>query len=406
MTSSKQTSSSNDSTLPLVLIVVGTVAGLSATDLVLPAIPILPSVVTGTAESAQWVLAGFALGTGVGLLVFGELGSRYRIVDLLIASLLAFAVLSLAATQVGSLVELSAVRFFQGIAASAPAVYAPVMVKILYDGPRAIAMLGRIGSIESIAPAIAPIAGVALLSVWGWKASFYALAAVATSLALAWLARPDFRRRFGRLESSADGYIELLRNRLFLRYALSQACTLGGLLIIVFSAPKVIVSGLGGSLSDFIVMQVLGISFFVIAANMPGVFTRWWGDERTILYGSALSALGCIGILTMASLSVEAIPLLWFLFVLVNLGLGIRGPAGFYKALLASGENDSRGSALVILLIMLIAGGGTAAVAPRIEDGLLPLATVAALVSAASVAILTLMRRDRAKLVDRDTIRR
>ena len=394
MTHSKPDSHARGSTLPVVLIVIGTVAGLAATDLVLPAIPILPSVVTGTAESAQWVLAGFALGTGVGLLTFGELGSRYRIVDLLIASLLAFALLSLAATRVGSLVELSAVRFFQGIAASAPAVYAPVMVRILYDGPRAIAMLGRIGSIESIAPAIAPIVGVALLSTWGWTSSFYVLAAVATFLAMIWLARPDFRARFGRLETSAGGYLDLLRNRRFLRYALSQACTLGGLLIVVFSAPKVIVSGLGGTLSDFIVMQVLGISFFVVAANMTGVFTRWWGDERTILYGSALSALGCAGILLMAILGVEAIPILWCLFVLVNLGLGIRGPVGFYKALLASAENDSRGSALVILLIMLIAGGGTAAVAPRIEEGLLPLATVAALVSAASVAMLTLMRPD------------
>lgn len=394
MTHSKPDSHARGSMLPIVLIVIGTVAGLAATDLVLPAIPILPSVVTGTAESAQWVLAGFALGTGVGLLTFGELGSRYRIVDLLIASLLAFALLSLAATRVGSLVELSAVRFFQGIAASAPAVYAPVMVRILYDGPRAIAMLGRIGSIESIAPAIAPIVGVALLSAWGWTSSFYVLAAVATFLAMIWLARPDFRARFGRLETSAGGYLDLLRNRRFLRYALSQACTLGGLLIVVFSAPKVIVSGLGGTLSDFIVMQVLGISFFVVAANMTGVFTRWWGDERTILYGSALSALGCAGILLMAILGVEAIPILWCLFVLVNLGLGIRGPVGFYKALLASAENDSRGSALVILLIMLIAGGGTAAVAPRIEEGLLPLATVAALVSAASVAMLTLMRPD------------
>lgn len=392
MTSTKQTSGTRGSALPIVLIVIGTVAGLAATDLVLPAIPILPSVVAGTAESAQWVLAGFALGTGVGLLIFGELGSRYRIVDLLIASLLAFAVLSVAATRVGSLVELSAVRFFQGIAASAPAVYAPVMVKILYDGPRAIAMLGRIGSIESIAPAIAPIAGLALLSAWGWKSSFYVLAAVATLLAAVWLARRDLRSRFGRIESGAGGYVELLGNGPFLRYALSQACTLGGLLIIVFSAPKVIVSGLDGRLSDFIVMQVLGISFFVIAANMTGVFTRWWGDERTILYGSTLSALGCAGILVMAILGVTAIPLLWCLFVLVNLGLGIRGPAGFYKALLASAENDSRGSALVILLIMLIAGGGTAVVAPRIEEGLLPVATVAALVSAASVAILTLMR--------------
>ena len=47
---------SRSALLPIILITIGAVLGLAATDLVLPAIPILPDVVTGSAESAQWVL--------------------------------------------------------------------------------------------------------------------------------------------------------------------------------------------------------------------------------------------------------------------------------------------------------------------------------------------------------------
>ena len=50
--------------------------------------------------------------------------------------------------------------------------------------------------------------------------------------------------------------------------------------------------------------------------------------------------------------------------------------------------DDSRGSALVVFLVMLIAAGGTAAIAPFIEMGLLPVAIGAASISIVSVVTL------------------
>lgn len=373
----------------MVLITAGTLSGLAATDLILPAIPTLPSVVDGTPEMAQWVLAGFAAGIAVGLLLFGELGARFRVADVLIVSLVVFSVLSFAATLVDSLVQMSVIRFFQGVAAAAPAVYAPVMVRSLYSGPRVVAMMGRIGSIESMAPAIAPIIGAALLSAFGWKSSFYLVAGISVLLAVGWIIAPGLRTQFVRLDKvEGGGYFQLLSNSRFLRYALSQACTLGALLVIVFAAPTVITASMGGSLSDFIVMQVGGITLFVVTANMTGVFARWWGTEGAIFVGSAMSAIGCGGVLALALADGRSIPVLWFCFLLVNAGLGIRGPAGFYQALVASGDDDSRGSALVVFLVMLVAAGGTAAIASFIEAGLLPVAIGAALISALSVITL------------------
>ena len=387
--------------LPIVLITVGSVCGLAATDLVLPAIPILPDVVAGTAASAQWVLAAFALGTGTGLLIFGELGTRFKLVNILSASLLVFAALSFLATQAETLVHMSIVRYVQGIVASASAVYAPVLIRQLYEGPAAVAMMGRLGSIESMAPAVAPIVGVFLLNAFGWQSSFYLLAVVAVVLSVAWYSTPRFKEQFGRLETVRGGYGDLLANASFMRLALSQACTLGAILVIVFSAPKVITSSMGGELSDFIIMQVSGITFFVIAANMTGVFTRWWGPERTIFIGSAMSAVGCVAIWFMSFIGQQSIHLLWFFFIFVNLGLGIRGPVGFYEALLASDDNDSRGSALIILLVMLLAAGGTAAVAPFIENGLHPVAMVATAFGVTSVLLLQMLGSGQGRNIER-----
>ncbi len=371
--------------LTVCLIALGTVIGLAGIDLVLPAIPTLPETLGGNLETAQWVLAAFAAGTGIGLIVYGELGNRFNIGSVLLGSLFAYALLSWLATQAVSLPQLSGIRFFQGLVAAAPAVFAPVMIKSMYQPQSAIAMLGRIGSIESITPALAPVLGAWLLNYYGWKSSFQLTAAIALLLGIAWLLNKDSRQSFGNTERSSEGYVPLLRDRRFVYLAVGQAFTLGALLIIVFAAPTVIIATMDGSLSDFIVMQITGISFFIISANTSHRLIGRLGEDNVILFGSAMTSFGCIAIMLLGLTAKPSIELLWVLFVFVNLGLGIRGPVGFYRALQASGSNESRGSALIILFVMLTAAAGTALAAPFITKGLAPIAALASAVALISV---------------------
>jgi len=149
---------------------------------------------------------------------------------------------------------------------------------------------------------------------------------------------------------------------------------------------------MGGSLSTFVVMQIIGITLFVISANLSGKLVSRFGHENMILFGSFLSAFGCIAIYLFATFGNNNPQWLWLLFAPVNLGLGLRGPPGFYQAVVASGENDSRGAALLILLILGVAALGTAAVAPFISLGLIPLSSAAACVAISSVIVLILLK--------------
>ncbi len=373
-------------TFIFILIACGTVIGLAGTDLVLPAIPMLPTYLGGDLKAAQWVLAAFALGTAIGLLMYGELGSRFKIGNLLVVSLLSYATISYISTYATSLFELSFLRFFQGVVAAGPAVFAPVMVKSMFESRAAIAMLGRIGSLESVTPALAPILGAWLLEMFGWKASFYITAITALLLSIIWLLSKKTRQGFGYSQNSTEGYFSLVKNRSFIRHALSQAFTLGALIVIVFAAPTVITTTMNGKLSDFITMQVIGVAFFIVSANTSHKLVERFGDEIVITFGSALSALGCIAIFSLGLFSSKpSVELLWSFFVCVNLGFGIRAPVGFYKALQSAGTNESRGSALIVLFIMLTVAIGTALVAPFIEEGLVYVGAIAASISIASV---------------------
>lgn len=378
--------------IAFLLVLSGTVLGIAGTDLVLPAVPGLPAALGGTPAAAQLVLAAFVAGAGAGLLLFGELGARFDQPRLLAASLAAYGLVSAAAAQAGSLEGLIALRFVQGAAGAAAAVFAPGIIRAGFAPASAVKALGVLGSVESLVPALAPVAGLWLLTHHGWQGSFDLLAILSLILALA---VAGLRGRFPRaaVPARTGGYLTLLRDPVFLRYALSQAFTLGGLLTFVFGAPAVIVGALGGTLADFVVMQVCGIAFFIAGASFAGRLAARFGAEPMILVGTALSAAGGIALFGYALGGGGAPGLLPVLFVPMNLGLGLRGPPGFLLAVLASHGDDARGSALVILFILLTAALGTAAVAPFITNGLAPLTGIAAGISTAALLCLFLLPR-------------
>ncbi|HEX8192180.1 MAG TPA: MFS transporter [Allosphingosinicella sp.] len=375
--------------LKLALLIGATLLGLMGTDLVLPAVPSLPASLGGNAASAQLVLAAYVSGTCAGLLAYGALGDRFSTRALIVASLLLTGATSFACAAAPSIEALIGLRALQGAVAAGPAVFAAPVVRALFDERRAVRAIGMVGSIESLAPALAPILGVWLLALGGWRLSFELIGALALLLAALNLAFPLVPQASRRAEGR---YGALVSDPVFLRYALSQAFVLGGLLVFVFGAPAVLVHGFGGDLTDFIWMQVCGIAAFILCANLSGGLAARVGAERLILAGTFIAALGAAAMSAYALAGGRSAFWVTVLFVPVGIGLGLRGPAGFYRAVVAAKGDDARGSALVILAIMAAAALGTAAVAPFIDRGLVPLALAALALELAALACLALPR--------------
>lgn len=369
------------------LVASGTILGLAGTDLVLPAIPALPAVLGGTAATAQLVLVAFIAGTLGGLLLFGELGARFDQRRVLIGSLVGYGAISAAAALAPNVEVLIALRLLQGAAGSAPAVFAPGMLRASFDEHRAMRALGWLGSIESLVPALAPLAGAALLAAFDWRASFVLLGALALAVAaLSVAARDVLPAITGR--RGAGSYLALVRDPIFVRYAVSQATTLGAVLIFVFGAPAVITHAMGGALRHFIAMQVVGVACFIAGANVTGALVRRFGAEPMIVAGTALATAGALGLLGYALAGGDDPRLLAPLWIPMNLGLGLRGPPGFFRAVIAARGDDARGAALVIVAILGVATAGGAVVAPLITHGLVALAAVAAVTCALGLVAL------------------
>jgi MFS family permease len=333
------------------------------------------------------VLAAYAAGTCGGLLAYGALGDRVSTRNLFAASLLGTAGVSAACAAATNVETLIALRAVQGALAAGPAVFAPGIVRALFNETAAIRVLGALGSIEALAPALAPIVGAWLLAIAGWQSSFLVIGGLALFLATAATlsgAVPQVSRR------KHGQYRRLIADPVFLRYALSQAFVLGGLLTFVFGMPAVFVRALGGDLADFIVMQIFGVGMFMIAANLTGRLVTVYGAERLIMTGTVIATVGAAAILAYALLGGIDPIAITALSLLVSVGLGLRGPPGFFRAVIAAHGDDARGSALVILLILGAAAIGTAVAAPFVEDGLAPLALTSLVLHVLALGCLTL----------------
>ncbi|WP_262694249.1 MFS transporter [Kordiimonas aquimaris] len=371
------------------LIIAGTVLGLAGIDLVLPAVPSLPAIFDTDTATAQLVLALYVAGSSLGLLVFGSLAAHIGRRRLFIGSLATFAALSALATYADSIEMLIIVRLFQGAAASGAAVLAPGLIRSLFSELGSIRAIAAMGSIESLTPGLAPILGAWLFSAYDWTASFWITAILCAVLCSMMLLRPKMLPSIGTKTTDTKGsYSALFKNSTYLRYALSHGFVLGGLLVFVFTVPAVIVQTMGGTIDDFILMQIVGVSSFIIVSNFAGHFVKWFGVERVIMAGTVIAVLGSIGLLTYALIGRNDPTDLKLLFWLLNVGLGIRGGPGFVRALTAAGGDDDRGSALIILFITLTTALGTAAIAPFIPHGLIALTIAIILMELFALALM------------------
>ncbi|MDR3496110.1 MAG: MFS transporter [Ancalomicrobiaceae bacterium] len=374
-------------TIALFLIAGGIMLGISGIDLILPSVPDLPAALASTPAAAQLVIASYVAGTAVGLLSFGELGSRIDPRRLLVGSLALFSAVTFLAGRSQSMDWLIAMRFVQGMTSAAPAVFAPAFIRAMYEDHQAIRAIGLLGSINALAPALAPIVGAWLAAHFGWRSSFWLTGIAAACLAFGLLFSLRMLPRVAPARRSG-GYGRLVLDATFMRYCLGHALTLGGLVAVVFSAPAVIVGSLGGRMADFMAMQVCGVGSFVIGANFASTLAIRFGAERMLYTGSSLTVGGLAGLLVWALFGAgDAIWIVPF-WIVVNIGFGSRGPTGYFYAVKAARGDDARGSALVMLIFLGMSSAATAAVAPVITLGLVPVAATAAGIAALGLAVM------------------
>lgn len=373
-----------------------TAVGPFAIDMYLPALPALTRALHADAHGAQASLMSFFFALGAGQLIAGPLSDRFGRKQPLYLGLLVFGLASIGCALAPSLEVLVVLRFVQGLGACAAMVTPRAVVRDLYTGPDAARLMASLLTVYSVSPILAPLAGSAVASAFGWRGVFAALCALAVAaLAMvAWLleeTRPAPARRTGGWRTAVDGYRTLLADRQFLALALIASCAVGCFFVYIANSAFVMTAHYGVSPRSYALLFALNALALIGVSRFNARLVARFG-LRCLLRGAvAAQAALMLALLLMQLAGVDALA---GLVLLLMAGFGLNGlivPSAFVLAM--ERHAGLAGAASALLGAANFAGGALvmAAVSP-FADGT-PLPMVAGIAACSAIALTTALYR-------------
>ncbi len=141
-------------------------------DTYLPAFPNIETSLHAGFLEVQQTLTAYMFSFGIMILWHGALSDTFGRRNVILVSLVVFAIASLGCASAHSVEYLWAFRIMQGTSAGAGAVIGRAIIRDSYEGPEASRLLSLVTMIFSIAPAIAPILGGWIVKYRDWRSIF------------------------------------------------------------------------------------------------------------------------------------------------------------------------------------------------------------------------------------------
>ncbi|OLP59912.1 MFS transporter [Xaviernesmea oryzae] len=222
-------------------------------DIMLPGLQEIGSSLGVTDENTrQLVISTYMIGMGFAQLIFGPLSDRFGRRTPLLAGLALYCACALAIVFVPSFGMMLALRFMQGVGASASRVITVSIVRDVYGGRMMAEIMSLVMMVFMVIPVIAPSIGQLIMLFGEWHLIFvfiFLFGLLVASLFFLHVPEtldPENRRPFT-LRSIGTAFAIVLGNRVSFLYALAIAFIFGGLFGFINSAQQLLVGvyGLG-----------------------------------------------------------------------------------------------------------------------------------------------------------------
>jgi len=372
-------------------------AGLSAigpltTDMYLPSLPDIVQRLGATPAQGQLTISSYLVGFAVGQILYGPLSDRHGRKPVLLGAIALYCFASLACTLATSIDLLIAARALQALGGCGGVVLARAMVRDLYSGPRAGRELSLIASVMALAPVLAPLAGGVLQVAFGWRSTFFTLAAAGISgVAIVWTLLPEtLALRASEPVSPASmlkSFAIVARSASYLAHlGLATACYAG--LFAWISASSFVLQGLYGlrPFSFGAAFALASVGYMAGAAlaarSLPQI-----GLDMTLGLGGAALAAGGLGMVAAVALGLSSAMSLVLPMAVYLAGMGMVLPAAIAGALTPFPERAGAASALLGFVQQSTASLCGAAVGMLLGSTAWPLAAAVAFTGCATLLL-------------------
>ncbi|WP_459643479.1 multidrug effflux MFS transporter [Kineococcus sp. NUM-3379] len=321
-------------------------------DMYLPALPALTQDLDASASAVQLTLTGMLVGMGLGQLLIGPLSDAYGRRRPLIAGIALHILTSVLCAMAPSIATLGALRVLQGVGVAAASVVAMAVVRDLFTGSAAAAILSRLILIMGLAPVLAPSLGGVVLAAGSWRTVFLTLGVLGALLLLvAVLALketlPAERRVAAGVRPTLRAYAELLRDRTLVGLMLVAGLTMAAVFAYVGGASFVLQEGFGLDEQTFALVFGAGAVFLVVASQVNVALLQRFSPGAILTAALTAGALAGVALVVTAATGLGGmlgilVPL-WVVLAVVAL----CGPNAAAVALSRHGERAGAAAALL-----------------------------------------------------------
>jgi DHA1 family bicyclomycin/chloramphenicol resistance-like MFS transporter len=372
-------------------------AGLSAvgpltTDMYLPSMPDIARALGASTAQVQLTISTYLVGFAVGQVVYGPVSDRHGRKPVLLAAIALYCVASLACALATSIHMLIAARALQALGGSGGVVLARAMVRDLYSGTRAGRELSLIGAVMALAPVLAPVAGGALQTGFGWRSVFFILVAAGVmGAALVWWMLPETLAQRATEpvspSSIARSYRVVARNPAYLAYLGLATASFAGLFAWISGTSFVLQNLYGLSPFAFGLAFALGSIGYMAGSMLSAQLTRWFSLDGIIAIGAVLVAAGGLGMTAAVALGFTSAASLVVPMAVYLAGMGMVLPQSLAGAMTPFPERAGAASSLLGFIQQSVAAVCGAIVGVLLGQSAWPLAASVAVAGCATLVL-------------------
>ena len=249
-------------------------------DPYLPAFPAIGQFFGVANGVVQASFTGVTVGIAAGQLLIGPLSDAFGRRPLLLMTMTGYLLATIFAFFAPNIEIFILLRFFMGFFAAGGDVVARAVIRDLFRGQPMRQMLARVFLVQSLAPILGPIMGSQLTELIAWQGVFLFFAIVTLVLLLfanVFLIEtlPVSARRSSSPLGLARGYVNVLRDRVFIGLMFYAALQLSALFTYLNFVPFVFQEGFGVSATDTGVWMAVNGAASYIGVQLGAYLARF-----------------------------------------------------------------------------------------------------------------------------------
>jgi len=262
-------------------------------DTYLPSFHEIGEKLNATPLQVQQTLSVYLFSFAVMTLWHGAISDRFGRRKVVLIALGLFAIASAGCMFATSIEQLWFWRAMQGITAGAGIVLSRAIVRDLFDGAAAQRLMSQITMMFALAPAVAPVIGGWLQTLFGWRSVFAFLVVSTAALWFAcWKLLPETlapeKRQSLRPAYLGKTYWKVLTSPPFLLACAALSMNFGGFFLYILSAPVFLMTHLGVPETGFLWLFGPAMSGLVCGSWLSGRMAGKISLSRTIALGYAI----------------------------------------------------------------------------------------------------------------------